>query len=60
MARVRDARTTRAGSHAEIAHKAPVPAASVIQGSGMGGPPGWTHRDPDPMTTPGRPVPGGC
>eukprot|EP00966_Prymnesium_polylepis_P033132 770628-Prymnesium_polylepis.1 len=37
MARVRDARTTRAGSHAEVMHQAGVSTArgSVMQGSGM-------------------------
>eukprot|EP00966_Prymnesium_polylepis_P310129 7165744-Prymnesium_polylepis.1 len=37
MARVRDARTTRAGSHAEVDHQAGAGTArgSVMQGSGM-------------------------
>eukprot|EP00966_Prymnesium_polylepis_P239854 5546626-Prymnesium_polylepis.1 len=37
MARVRDARTTRAGSHAEVTHQAGASTArgSVMQGSGM-------------------------
>eukprot|EP00966_Prymnesium_polylepis_P141267 3262533-Prymnesium_polylepis.1 len=30
MARVRDARTTRAGSHAEVRHTKPVPARPVV------------------------------
>eukprot|EP00966_Prymnesium_polylepis_P131615 3044087-Prymnesium_polylepis.1 len=38
MARVRDARTTRAGSHAEVEHQAGAGTVrgSVMQGSGMG------------------------
>eukprot|EP00966_Prymnesium_polylepis_P253205 5852248-Prymnesium_polylepis.1 len=38
MARVRDARTTRAGSHAEVMHEAGASKArgSVMQGSEMG------------------------
>eukprot|EP00966_Prymnesium_polylepis_P298861 6906064-Prymnesium_polylepis.1 len=38
MARVRDARTTRAGSHAEVVHQAGASTAcgSVMQGSGIG------------------------
>eukprot|EP00966_Prymnesium_polylepis_P047525 1100358-Prymnesium_polylepis.1 len=38
MARVRDARATRAGSHAEVMHQAGASTArgSVLQGSGMG------------------------